>query len=262
MSTTKTLPLRELIEQRKGAVLSLFFTAGYPGKDDTGRILTAVEAAGGDLVEIGMPFSDPLADGPTIQASSEVALENGMTVKLLFEQLRDARKSVSLPIVLMGYLNPVLQFGVEAFGRACQEVGVGSLILPDLPLELYEAEYKPIWDQYDLGINFLVTPQTSEDRIRKAASLSKDFLYLVSDHSLTGGKAKFSPGQVAYFERIQALKLDVPQIIGFGISDAGTFQNACEYAHGAIIGSAFIRALSSDSDPVSATSTFIQSIRS
>lgn len=232
---------KTLTKDRK--LLSIYFTAGYPKLGDTVPILQSLENAGVDLVEIGLPFSDPLADGPTIQASSTAALKNGMTTEVLFGQLRDIRKTVSIPLILMGYFNPVLQYGVETFCKRCQEIGIDGLILPDLPLDVYQAEYEATFKKYGLINVFLITPQTSDSRIHHIDAVSEGFIYMVSSASVTGAKKGFGPEQQSYFDRIAALDLKHPQIVGFGISNSETFEVATKNAKGAIIGSAFIKHL-------------------
>ena len=229
----------KLQEDKK--LLSIYFTAGYPSLNDTITTIKNLESNGVDLVEIGLPFSDPLADGPTIQASSTQALHNGMTSTVLFDQLKDIRETVTIPLVLMGYFNPMLQYGVEEFCKKCQEVGIDGFIIPDLPVEVYQEEYQAIFERYGLLNIFLITPQTSEKRIRYMDSISKGFIYTVSSASTTGSKSGFGKNQTDYFKRIADLELDNPQIIGFGISDHETFSQATQYAKGAIIGSAFIK---------------------
>ena len=228
----------KLQEDKK--LLSIYFTAGYPNLNDTVTTIENLEKNGVDMIEIGLPFSDPLADGPTIQASSTQALNNGMTSTVLFDQLKDIRKTVSIPLILMGYFNPMLQYGVEAFCKKCQDVGIDGLIIPDLPVEVYHEEYKAIFEQYGLLNVFLITPQTSESRIRYMDRISDGFIYMVSSASTTGSQSGFGNTQTDYFKRIADLKLTNPQVIGFGISDHETFSQATQYAKGAIIGSAFI----------------------
>lgn len=224
-------------------LLSIYFTAGYPNINDTVTIIENLEKSGIDMIEIGLPFSDPLADGPTIQASSTKALKNGMASALLFEQLKDIRKSVSIPLIIMGYFNPILQYGVEAFCKKCQDVGIDGLIIPDLPVDVYNDNYKSTFEKYDLINVFLITPQTSDERIRYIDSVSNGFIYMVSSASVTGSNSGFGNEQTAYFKRIADMKLNNPQIVGFGISNNETFTQATEYAKGAIIGSAFIKYL-------------------
>lgn len=224
-------------------LLSLYFTAGYPTINDTVPIIQELEKNGVDMIEIGLPFSDPLADGPTIQESSTIALENGMTSAILFEQLKDIRQTVQIPLLIMGYLNPILQFGIEKFCQQCAEVGIDGLIIPDLPLEIYQQEYQAIFEKYDLKNIFLITPQTSDERIFQIDAISNSFIYMVSTASVTGSQTGFGEEQMAYFERISKMQLNNPQVIGFGISNTETFTQATTYQQGAIIGSAFIKHL-------------------
>ncbi|ESU19146.1 tryptophan synthase alpha chain [Flavobacterium cauense R2A-7] len=230
--------------QENKKLLSIYFTAGFPNLNDTVAIIQELEKSGVDMIEIGLPFSDPLADGPTIQESSTKALENGMTTKLLFEQLKDIRKSVTIPLLIMGYFNPILQFGVEHFCEKCAEVGIDGLIIPDLPLTTFEEEYKTVFEHYNLKNIFLITPQTAEERIRKMDSLSDSFIYMVSSSSTTGSQNSFGDNQKNYFDRIAKMELKNPQIVGFGISDKATFQQAIERQKGAIIGSDFVKFIS------------------
>lgn len=232
---------QKLQEDKK--LLSIYFTAGYPNIDDTVSIIQNLENNGVDMIEIGLPFSDPLADGPTIQASSTQALKNGMTTELLFNQLKDIRKSVTIPLIIMGYFNPMLQYGVEDFCKKCQEIGIDGLIIPDLPVDVYHDEYKATFEKYGLINVFLITPQTSDERIRYIDSISNGFIYMVSSASTTGAKTGFGDEQTKYFERIANMKLKNPQIVGFGISNNETFTQATKYAKGAIIGSAFVKHL-------------------
>lgn len=232
-----------MFNQKNKNILNIYFTAGFPGLEDTGRIIRTLSKAGVDLIEVGMPYSDPMADGPTIQKSGMKALKNGMTLDKLFEQLSEVKDEVETPLILMGYFNQMMQYGEEAFLKKCQEVGVAGLILPDLPLDVYENDYQQLFEKYSLDIVFLITPQTSEARIRRIDALSKGFIYMVSSASITGSSKEISLEQIAYFERINQMNLTNPRLIGFGISDHQSFSTACEYAKGAIIGSAFIRAL-------------------
>ena len=222
-------------------LLSIYFTAGYPELSDTVKIIQDLEKNGVDMLEIGLPFSDPLADGPTIQASSTQALKNGMTSQLLFEQIKDIRQSVSIPLIIMGYFNPMLQYGVEAFCKKCQDIGIDGLIIPDLPVDVYHNEYKAIFEKYGLINVLLITPQTSDERIRYIDSVSDGFIYMVSSASTTGAKVGFGDTQTEYFKRIANMNLKNPQIVGFGISNNDTFTQATKYANGAIIGSAFVK---------------------
>ena len=242
-----------------GKLLSLYFTAGYPSLKDTVQIIQDLEKSGVDMIEIGLPFSDPLADGPTIQESSTAALKNGMTTAKLFEQLKDIRQTVSIPLVVMGYFNPMLQYGVEAFCKKCQEIGIDGLIMPDLPLDVYEADYKSIFEKYGLINVFLITPQTGDERIHEIDAASDGFIYMVSSASVTGSKSGFGNEQTEYFERIAKMNLKNPLIVGFGIKDAETFQQATKSTKGAIIGSAFIKHLTTNG--VDKVEEFIRKIR-
>ena len=253
--------LDQLFAQKQKNVLNIYFTAGYPALEDTGKIIQALEKAGADLIELGMPYSDPLADGPTIQQSGQQALKNGMALPLLFEQIQEARKNTDTPLVLMGYFNQVMQYGEQRFLDKCVEVGVDGLILPDLPLYEYEQHYREMVEAAGLGISFLITPQTPEKRIRKVDELSRGFIYMVANSSITGAKGGITEKQLAYFERVNNLQLKNPRLIGFGISSHDTFATACRYASGAIIGSAFIRALSGTANVEKATIDFVRSIR-
>jgi len=241
-------------------ILSIYFTAGYPAIDSTLHIAEALEKAGADFLEIGFPYSDPVADGPVIQHSSEVALRNGMTLDVLFDQLKDLRKRVNIPVLLMGYVNPVLQYGVENFCKACAEVGVDGVIVPDLPMYEYEAQYRSVFDKHGLSNIFLVTPQTSDERIRKIDSLSTGFIYLLSSSATTGKNLAVSENTAGYFSRIAAMGLENPTVIGFGISDRHTFVHATDHADGAIVGSAFVKLLG-DTDYSSKISPFIQQLK-
>ncbi|MDI9876841.1 tryptophan synthase subunit alpha [Flectobacillus rivi] len=253
--------ITQLFEQKKNNVLNIYFTAGYPQLNDTTTILKALDESGADLVEIGMPYSDPVADGETIQHANQVALDNGMSVKLLFEQLAGIRPAIKVPILLMGYINPVLQFGIEEFCKKCQEVGVDGLILPDLPADVYEEDYKAIFEKYGILNIFLITPQTSESRISHIDAISEGFIYMVSSASITGAKSGISDEQEAYFSRINAMNLKNPRLIGFGISDNATFTKASSHAAGAIIGSAFIKVVTEAKDLSADISAFVKSVK-
>lgn len=233
--------LQNLFNTKKSNLLSIYFTAGYPELNATLQTAEALEKAGVDFIEIGFPYSDPVADGPTIQNSSEHALQNGMTLHLLFEQLKDLRKHVSIPILLMGYVNPIVQFGIERFCKTAAEIGVDGIIVPDLPMYEYETMYAKYFTGNNLSNIFLVTPQTSEERIRKIDQLSNSFIYLLSSSSITGGSLNVSANIEDYYRRIKAMDLNNPAVIGFGISNHETFSKACEYAAGAIVGSAFVK---------------------
>ena len=246
--------------QNKKKLLSIYFSAGYPNLNDTVSIIKNLEQSGVDMIEIGLPFSDPLADGPTIQNSGSIALENGMTTKILFSQLKDIRQEVEIPLLIMGYFNPILQYGVEKFCKKCAEIGIDGLIIPDLPVEVYHKKYQQIFQKYNLVNVFLVTPQTSEKRIRFIDSIANGFIYLVSTASTTGAQNSFGESQINYFERIDKMELKTPQIVGFGISNRSTFNQATKTSHGAIIGSAFVKFLSKN--PIKNIPTFIQGILS
>jgi tryptophan synthase alpha chain len=250
----------QAFDDKKEKLLNVYFTAGYPELNDTMRIAQALEKAGADILEIGLPFSDPIADGPTIQESSTKALENGMSLIKLFEQLQSLRSSVSIPVLLMGYINPVLQYGIVNFCKSCKEVGVDGLILPDLPVYEYEELYQPIFEKYGLYNVFLITPQTVESRIRKIDELSNGFIYMVASSSITGAKSEISSVQVDYFNRVNGMDLKNKRMIGFGISNNQTFEKACQYADGAIVGSAFIKQLGVDASETAITS-FVQSLK-
>lgn len=239
-------------------LLSIYFTAGHPALNDTVPIIQELERCGVDMIEIGLPFSDPLADGPTIQRSSTTALNNGMSTSLLFKQLEAIRDSVKIPLIIMGYFNPVLQFGVDAFCEKCHEIGIDGLILPDLPLAEYETHYRSIFKDKGLANIFLITPQTSEERIRQIDQASDAFIYMVSSASTTGSLAGFGTTQQSYFERIHVMNLKNPCIVGFGIKDALTFKAATSLAKGGIIGSAFIQML--EQNGVDGIAGFVNSI--
>ncbi|WP_420460648.1 tryptophan synthase subunit alpha [Neolewinella sp.] len=253
--------LANLFSKKKKDILNIYFTAGYPALASTVPIITALAEAGADLIEIGMPYSDPMADGETIQQSSMQALAGGMTLRTLFEQITEARRHTQIPLVLMGYFNQVMQYGPERFVERAAAAGVDGLILPDLPAYEYQRDFRALAEAAGLQISFLVTPQTSDERIQEIAASSTGFLYIVSSSSITGGSSQISDRQRAYFDRITALGLPNPKLIGFGISDAETFRTACEYFNGAIIGSAFIRALSGQEGRVGeATREFVHGI--
>lgn len=238
--------INQLFQNKNKNILSIYYTAGYPNLEDTLTIARALEQAGADMLEIGFPYSDPVADGPVIQASSKQALDNGMDLKLLFQQLKDLRKYVNIPVLLMGYVNPLLQYGVENFCKACAEVGVDGLIVPDLPMVEYEEFYKDTFQQYGISNVFLITPQTAVERIHKIDELTNGFVYMVSSSATTGKNLSLSQVTEDYFSRVAALELKNPTMIGFGISDQPSFEKACQYASGAIIGTAFVKALESD----------------
>lgn len=252
--------LTTLFQEQSNDLLNVYFTAGYPQLDSTVTIIRSLAEAGANLIEVGVPYSDPMADGETIQKSSMKALQNGMTLDTLFAQMTEARQHTQVPLVLMGYFNQVMQYGAERFCKAAHESGVDGLILPDLPVFEYENEFKAIAEKYDLQVTFLITPQTSDERIAKIGALSTGFIYVVSSSSITGKSGDITDEQKTYFARIAALDLAQPKLIGFGISDAKSFRTACEYANGAIIGSAFIRALADVNDVAAATTNFVEGI--
>jgi len=234
--------LHQLFEEKKN-LLSIFFTAGYPNLNDTQIIISELSKSNVDFIEVGLPYSDPLADGPTIQDSSQVALQNGMNLDIVFKQLKAIKEANSTPLVLMGYLNQLLKYGEDKFCQACVDCGIETVILPDLPMIEYESHYQQLFKKYGLTNVFLITPHTSDERIRKIDSLTEAFIYVVASASITGAKGEISEQQIGYFERVKAMDLKSKLIIGFGISDKETFNTACEFANGAIIGSAFIKYL-------------------
>ena len=248
---------KKLQEDKK--LLSIYFTAGYPELKDTKKIIESLEKSGVDFIEIGLPFSDPLADGPTIQESSTQALKNGMTTQLLFEELANIRESVDIPLIIMGYFNPILQFGVEKFCSKCEEIGIDGLIIPDLPVAVYHEDYQQLFEEHGLSNIFLITPQTSKERIAYIDSVSNAFIYMVSSASVTGSTRGFSAETKDYFKRIDFMNLKNPQIVGFGINNEETFNQATHYAKGAIIGSAFIKHLTEEG--IDTIPHFIKKIR-
>jgi len=252
--------INQLFSKKQNNILSVYFTAGFPNLNDTVEIIQELEKNGVDLIEIGIPFSDPTADGPTIQHSSELALKNGMSLNLLFEQIKDLRQSVQIPLILMGYINPVYQYGIERFCKKCAEIGIDGTILPDLPLDEYNAQYRPYFEENNLHNILLITPQTSDTRILEIDAASSGFIYMVSSSSTTGAGKKVEDFHADYFERVQNLQLKNPCIIGFGISDRATFNNACRYANGAIIGSAFVNAVGKSTDLKNDIARFVKSI--
>ena len=252
--------INKLFEEKKDNILSIYFTAGYPNLNDTTEIIKTLDECAVDLIEIGMPFSDPIADGPVIQDSSNVAIDNGMNLNLLFDQLEDIRKTTDIPIILMGYVNPVYQFGYDNFIRNILKCDLDGLILPDLPLDDYENKFKSVFNKENLSFISLITPNTSEDRIKKIDANSNGFVYMVSSSSTTGKKSSFDNKQIDYFQKIRSLSLKNPTLIGFGISDKESFTQACKYSNGAIIGSKFIQSLSKSNIKESIRS-FVYSIR-
>lgn len=252
--------IKDLFLNKNKNVLNVYFTAGYPQLNSTIEVMNALQNNGADIIELGMPYSDPLADGPVIQQSSSVALANGMTIKKLFEQLKDFRNEISVPVVLMGYMNPVLQYGFEKFCADAASVGIDGLILPDLPEYEFETEYGPVIKKYDLDFIFLVTPETTEARIKKLDSLSSGFLYAVSSSSTTGTDKNMTDVS-GFLQKLKALNLKNPLLVGFGIKDKASFDQACAHANGAIIGSAYIRAIAAPGNVADNTRIFCMALR-
>lgn len=251
--------LRALFEKKSTKVLNIYCTAGYPRLDSTMEVMLALQENGADLIELGIPYSDPLADGPVIQESGGLALQNGMTIKKLVAQLQQLRPQITVPVILMGYINPVLQYGFEQFCKDVAAAGVDALILPDLPIREFETEYGVILKKYGLDFIFLVTPETSEDRVRKIDGLSSGFVYAVSSSSTTGKDKNFSEVET-YLQKLKNLHLKNPVLVGFGIKDRQTFDAASKYANGAIIGSAYIKALQQNPDINATTKVFLEGI--
>ncbi len=254
--------INAVFKSKKESILNIYFTAGHPKLDSLLEIIPALEEAGTDIIEIGMPYSDPLADGETIQASSEIALKNGMELNLLFKQITKLRQTNKIPLILMGYYNQVLQYGVDKFLKDAASAGIDGLIIPDLPMQEYETQLKEKFIKNNLGISFLVTPQTSDTRIKKAAALSSAFLYIISSSSITGTTSNIADGQITYYNKVRSLISNTPSLIGFGIHNSSSFKKASLYADGAIIGSAFIRHLEGKKNLRSACKEFVQSILS
>ncbi|HEX3081565.1 MAG TPA: tryptophan synthase subunit alpha [Puia sp.] len=254
--------IRKLFEKKNKNILSVYFTAGFPTLNSTLTVMKSLQDAGADMIELGIPYSDPLADGPVIQSSGTMALANGMTITHLFKQLRNFRNEIGLPVLFMGYMNPIMQYGFENFCRDAAEVGVDGLILPDLPMFEFKKEFGTIVSKYNLDFVFLVTPETDEIRLRKLDQLSSGFIYAVSSSSTTGKVAALNE-QEKYFERLQRLKLQNPVLIGFGIRDRSSFLKACTYANGAIIGTAYIKVLENagDQEIPARTMEFINSLK-
>ena len=247
--------------KEKDNILSIYFTAGFPEINSTNEIIKNLVSAGVDMIEIGLPFSDPLADGETIQMSSKIALENGISTNILFEQLKEIRNHVNIPLIIMGYFNPIFQFGVEEFCKKCNEIGIDGLIIPDLPIDIFLSNYERIFEKNRLQNIFLITPQTSKKRIEYIDKNSDGFLYVVSSSSITGSTNKFDERSINYFKKLEKMNLSTPKIIGFGISDKESFEQACKYSHGAIIGTKFIKEISNGNLRES-IKDFIASIRS
>lgn len=251
--------IQTLFAKKQKDILNIFCTAGYPKVNDIVPIIHGLQEAGADLIEIGIPYSDPTADGPTIQKSNNIALKNGMTLKLLLEQLKDIRSTIDVPLIMMGDINPIIQYGFEAFLEACKEIGIDGLILPNLPIREYELLYKEAFDKNGISNIFLVTPQTSKERIKKIDDLTNGFIYVVSTAATTGGELSVD-AQADYFKGIQEMNLKNPSLIGFGIRNHETFSQACQYLNGAIIGSAFIKALEGSEDVKATSQSFVKEI--
>lgn len=253
--------IKTLLAGNKKGILSMYYTAGFPQLADTVSIAESLASAGADIIEIGIPYSDPVADGPTIQASNTTALKNGMRVSTLIQQVKEIRKKSEVPIILMGYINPVLQYGIEKFAKDASEAGVDGVILPDMPMDEYLEHYKTLFDSFNLTNTFLISPTTSEERIRKIDAVTDGFIYAVSASSITGAKGKFEKQQLDYFDRIKKMKLKNPYLIGFGISNHETFATASEYGAGAIVGSAFVDLIKNSKDLNRDITAFVKSLK-
>lgn len=255
--------INQLFSRKQKDILSIYFCAGFPTLEGTVNTIKALEKKGVNMIEIGIPFSDPMADGPVIQHAATHALKNGMTLKLIFDQLKDIRKEVSIPLVLMGYLNPIMQFGFENFCRTCQETGIDGVIIPDLPFKDYMDEFRPIAGKYDVKVIMLITPETSEERIRLIDEHTDGFIYMVSSAAITGAQKDFNSQKQAYFQRIADMNLRNPRMIGFGISNKQTFEAASAHAAGAIIGSKFVTLLDDENgDAEKATNKLLEALKS
>jgi len=252
--------IHALFQTKQNGILSVYFTAGYPNLNDTTTILKELQQKGINLVEIGIPFSDPMADGPVIQQSSTIALRNGMSLRLLFDQLKDIRNEVSIPLILMGYLNPIMQYGFENFCKSCAECGIDGVIIPDLPFADYLANYKETADRYDVKMIMLITPETTEERIRLIDEHTDGFIYMVSSASTTGAQQSFTEQKQDYFRRINSMQLRNPRLIGFGISNKATLDAACANASGAIIGSKFVQLLGQEATPALAVDKLLDAL--
>jgi len=253
--------IQRLFKDKNKNLLSVFYTAGFPKLTDTALIAETLAKAGADIIEIGIPYSDPVADGPTIQESNTIALQNGMKLSMIIEQVKTIRKTVDIPIILMGYVNPVMQYGVEKFAKDAVEAGVDGMILPDLPMDEFVESYKELFDRLNLGNTFLISPTTSAERIKKIDDVTNGFIYAVSASSITGAKGEFSSDQLAYFERMKSMNLKNPFLIGFGISDQKSFSTASRYGSGAIVGSAFINLLKGSKNLEADITTFVKNLK-
>ena len=252
--------LTQLFQKKDKNLLSVYFTAGYPALQSTAEIITALEKRGVDMIEVGIPFSDPMADGVVIQQSSHEALKNGMTLPLLLEQLQEVRKQTQIPLILMGYLNPMIQYGIEGLFQKCQEIGIDGLIIPDLPFHEYIQSYKTWCRKYDIPVVMLITPETSKERIRLIDEHCSGFIYMVSSASTTGMKEQFTEEQIAYFQAVNRMNLKNKRLIGFGISNRDTFTAACRNSNGGIIGSLFVKELGLHSSVEEAATHFMKQI--
>ena len=253
--------INHLFSSKEKDLLSIYFCAGHPTLEGTAEVIKTLEDNGVKMVEIGIPFSDPMADGVVIQNAATQALRNGMSLKVLFEQLKDIRKTVTIPLVLMGYLNPIMQFGFEHFCKQCTECGVDGMIIPDLPFKDYQEHYRIIAERYNLRIIMLITPETSEERVREIDEHTDGFIYMVSSASTTGAQQDFDVQKRNYFKRIEEMKLRNPRMVGFGISNKATFKAACEHASGAIIGSRFVTLLEEEKDPEQAITSLLNGLK-
>lgn len=253
--------INQLFSTKQKDILSIYFCAGFPTLEGTASTIKVLEKKGINMIEIGIPFSDPMADGIVIQNAATQALRNGMSLKLLFEQLRDIRKDVNIPLILMGYLNPIMQFGFENFCRKCVECGIDGVIIPDLPFRDYQKDYRPIAERYDIKVIMLITPETSEERIRDIDAHTDGFIYMVSSAATTGAQQDFDAQKRAYFKKIDDMKLRNPRMVGFGISNKATFRAACDNARGGIIGSRFVTLLDEEKDPEKAILRLLEAIR-
>jgi tryptophan synthase alpha chain len=253
--------IKELFGRKNKSILSVFYTAGFPHRDSTVPIGQYLQDAGADIIEIGIPYSDPIADGPTIQDSNKVALANGIRLSIILDQVKELRKTVSLPVILMGYVNPVMQYGIERFAEDAAAAGVDGVILPDLPMDAYLEEYKPLFTRLNISNAFLISPTTSEARIRKIDDETDGFIYAVSVSATTGARSQFADEQRTYFQRLQKMKLKNPYLIGFGISNHDTFSEASQYSAGAIVGSAFVNLLRESKDVKKDVKNFVASLK-
>ena len=253
--------INHLFSSTEKDLLSIYFCAGHPTLEGTAEVIKTLQDNGVKMVEIGIPFSDPMADGVVIQNAATQALRNGMSLKVLFEQLKDIRKTVTIPLVLMGYLNPIMQFGFEHFCKQCTECGVDGMIIPDLPFKDYQEHYRIIAERYNLRIIMLITPETSEERVREIDEHTDGFIYMVSSASTTGAQQDFDVQKRNYFKRIEEMKLRNPRMVGFGISNKATFKAACEHASGAIIGSRFVTLLEEEKDPQQAITSLLNGLK-